>query len=735
MIRTTLDVVWQVGPAADAVAEPERLVPAAIPGAVQLDWARAHGWPSHTIGLEPERYAGLEDRWWAYRCTLPGIPDGSSAPWLILAGVDHACTVRLDGQVIAEHAGLQVPLEVALDGAHAGSQLEVRIHPAPKAPGRSGRFRAHRTTKPAVSYGWDFHPELIPLGLWRPVRIEMRPATYLAEVVVRHRLDAAMEAADLAVGIDVAGAGRVIAELVAPDGRTVWSAERQGSGGLGGRLAQPQLWWPAGHGAQAVYRLIVRLFDAQGRECDRRERPLGFRRVRLEMAPGQWDHPSEFPKSRSRPPMMLTVNGRRIFAKGANVAPLDIFPGAITAAHAAEIVRIAAAAHMNMLRVWGGGPAPLDAFYDACDAAGVMVLQEFPLACADYVDDDAYLKVLHAEARAMVGRLASHPCLAVWCGGNELFNAWSGMTDQSLALRTLNMVTLALDPDTPFLPTLPVEGVGHGHYLFRDPRNGEEVYQVYARATNTALTEFGVPGPADAEVIRSVLLPGEHWPPRLDGAWKLHGGAGAWDVEPSSWLCQVTIERYFGPCSDLDDLVAKGQWLQSAGLTCIFEEARRQRPRCGWALSWCLNEPWPNVANSSLLSWPARPKPALAAVGQALRPTLASARIPRFQWQGGEAFSAELFLLHDAPASAAAGTVEVWLSSGTWRERLLAWEHAALPADRDLAGPTVRCTLPERLGEDLVLELICSDPARSSRYRLATRQFEATAAGPRGLNA
>ena len=88
-----------------------------------------------------------------------------------------------------------------------------------------------------------------------------------------------------------------------------------------------------------------------------------------------------------------------------------------------------------------------------CDELGIMVWQEFPLACNNYVATPHYLQVLEQEATAIVKKIRRHPCHVLWCGGNELFNDWSGMTDQSLALRLLNKICYENDMEKPFIMT------------------------------------------------------------------------------------------------------------------------------------------------------------------------------------------------------------------------------------------------------------------------------------------
>ncbi len=286
---------------------------------------------------------------------------------------------------------------------------------------------------------------------------------------------------------------------------------------------------------------------------------------------------------------------------------------------------------MNLIRCWGGAIVPPEEFHDACDELGLMVWQDFPLGCNRYEGAPAYLAVLDQESKSIIRRLRAHPSLALWCGGNELFNSWSGMTDQDLAIRLLNRNCYDLDPERPFLSTAPVAGMAHGHYVFRDAR-GDEVFQIMARSSATAYTEFGCPAPADAEILRETLPDDELFPPRPDTSWESHHAFKAW--APNSHLLLDVIEDYFGPSETLEQLVERGQLLQAEGLKCLFEEARRQKPRASMALNWCFSEPWPAAANLSVVGWPDRPKPSLAAVGQSSR-SARSRRFPSGACSGG----------------------------------------------------------------------------------------------------
>jgi beta-mannosidase len=266
--------------------------------------------------------------------------------------------------------------------------------------------------------------------------------------------------------------------------------------------------------------------------------------------------------------------------------------------------------------------------------------------------------------------------------------------------------------------------MGHGDYRFRDEK-GREVYEIFQKAANSAYSEFGCPGPSPADYLRTFIPEAELWPPRPGTSWQTHHAFGAWEADPSSWLFTATREHYFGPASSLEEMVARGDWLQGAGYQSIFEEARRQKPRCSMALNWCFNEPWPTAAGNSIVNWPARPRPAYLAVRAACRPVLASARLAKFQWSAGEAFSAEIWILNDSPRQVPAGEVEVTLVAGKSETRLLLWAHPAVPAGRNLAGPAARAVLPASDTGEFAL-VLKAGPANAwgSAYRLSLLSAE-----------
>lgn len=291
------------------------------------------------------------------------------------------------------------------------------------------------------------------------------------------------------------------------------------------------------------------------------------------------------------------------------------------------------------------------------------------------------------------------------------------MTDQSLALRLLNSQCLKLDPQTPYINTSPLTGMGHGHYVFRDMRSGQEVYTTMNQANNTAYTEFGMPSPSSVEILKTIIPEKELWPPAPGTSWESHHAFNAW--EGSTWLMPEMIEDYFGKAENLEELVANGQLLQCEGYKAIYEESRRQKPYCSMALNWCFNEPWPTAANNSLINWPNITKPAFYAVQNSCKPVISSAQITKLTWTEGEIFSSNIWMLSDLFEALPAGKMTVKIVAAKNEVVLLNWDYNNLEPNTNLAGPSASLKLPHWDTDrfKLVLE-VEGHPEYNSEYLL-----------------
>jgi beta-mannosidase len=249
---------------------------------------------------------------------------------------------------------------------------------------------------------------------------------------------------------------------------------------------------------------------------------------------------------------------------------------------------------------------------------------------------------------------------------------------------------------------------------------GQEAWNIFQTSNCTAYTEFGCASPASVEVLESIIPKDELFPPRRGTAWESHHAFAVWQEE--SHLYQGMIEQYFGPSKTLAELVENGQLLQAECYKGLFEEVRRQKPHASMALNWCLNEPWPTAANNSVISWPCKPKPALAAIGEALRPVLASARIRAQLWHEGEAFDPELWALSDSPHTTPGATISAYIRLGDKDTHLLDCTFPELAPNTNARGPKLHFVLPRAEVDRFQLQLrVAGRPELDSTYTLAYR--------------
>ena len=232
------------------------------------------------------------------------------------------------------------------------------------------------------------------------------------------------------------------------------------------------------------------------------------------------------------------------------------------------------------------------------------------------------------------------------------------------------------------------------------------------------------------DALKKIIPPEELSEIRETPSWRLHHAMKAW--MPQSHACLETLIMYFGKDATVEERIAQSDWLQTEGLKAIYEEARKQYPRCSAALNWCYNEPWITAANCSIIRYPAIPKPGYYAVKESLRPVLFSARIPKFDWKARERFTAGIWLLNDSNETVC-GSVEVILKIGDKEISLLKWENVETEARVNIEGASVCCILPSVDSDCMTLILRAEDESMSSEYKL---QYKNTPLPPpsKGMN-
>ena len=258
---------------------------------------------------------------------------------------------------------------------------------------------------------------------------------------------------------------------------------------------------------------------ATGRLLDRLTKRIGLRTLRLDRHADEWGESFQF-----------VVNGVPFFAKGANWIPADTFAPRVTRDDYARLLRDTADANMNMLRVWGGGIYEDDVFYDLCDELGITVWQDFMFACSTYpAFDDAFLANVRAEAEDNVRRLRHHPCLALWCGNNELEQGlvgeeWIDGTDELGGLfppvrpACCPRWCATLDPERDYWPCSPHSPHGdrddHSNPQWGDAHlwdvwHGKKPFEWYRTCEHRFASEFGFQSFPEPKTVYAYTAPAD----------------------------------------------------------------------------------------------------------------------------------------------------------------------------------------------------------------------------------
>ncbi len=705
-------------------------VSATVPCEIQLAYAAAKAYAPYTYGLNFRQFDWMEQEYFRYETVLDFTAADGQRVYLTLESVDYRYTVMLGGSPVAEDEGIFTPVRLDVT-AYAGKPtlLQVILHPVPCHPGeKPGRSQARYCCKPPSSYGWDWHPRLIPRGILGPVTLDIVSPGDPLSTEVCYTLSEDLACALICFEAEICPTEKTqyILFLTDPEGKTVLSNCFETGGDALSRqlsLPRPRLWYPRSYGDQPIYILTLQNC-ATGIALSRK---IGFRRCKLVRNTDDIARfEANFPKTSLPAPATVEINGVTVFAKGSNWVNAEIFPTLITDDRLTELLQLAYDANMNMLRLWGGQYINREYFYDLCDHFGIMVWQEFMLSCNNYPDDARYLSVLEKEAFGIIRRLRTHPCLTLWAGGNELFNSWSGMTSQSHALRLLDKLCYELDRDTPFNMTSPVQGMAHGSYVKTYPTEDggtEEFLQVLKRTDYNTYTEFGCNGGAEPAYIKQFIMSEKDYEdcrPENE-VWREHHAFGAWG--DGRWLGTDEIAFYFGGWQNTDDLMEKTLYLQAMTYQTMFEEMRRHWPRCSMAINWDFNEPWPCAAGNSLVNWPSRPKEALSVVGRALRPTLVSLCCDKNRWLTGETVNGSVWVLNDAPTATNPLTVQVVLRTNGVETPLAECAVPGCKARQNAPGSGFQLPVTADLPERFWILLRCADhPEWDSGYRFVHRK-------------
>jgi beta-mannosidase len=462
------------------------------------------------------------------------------------------------------------------------------------------------TRKAQFHYGWDWGPRFVGCGIGKAPEIVAWDELLIENIFVTTQSiekEKAKMVARIRYRSDFAGPVTLVAQL----GKRKTVEDRKLEVGvhedsISWDVPDPQLWWCRGLGEPHLYdfSISVKRDVAVIEKADVR---TGIRTVELVT---QKDEAGER--------FYFKLNGVPVFAKGANYIPQDIFQDRVTPAHYKNLLDDAAAANMNMLRVWGGGIYEDDLFYQLCDARGILVWQDFMYACAMYPGGGKFLKNSALEAFEQIERLRQHPCIALWCGNNENNEAWH-MWGWQMQFNEGQRNQLWRDYQILFndlLPTYVANYGGGAPYWESSPRYGrrnpksntegdshywgvwidEEPIDAYNKKVPRFMSEFGFQSFPEWRTVQSFTLPEDR---ELDTKVMLTHQK----FPRGNSLLAEYQKRDFRPTQTFEDFAYVSQIMQAEAIRTGIEAHRRNKPYCMGSLYWQLNDVWPVASWSS----------------------------------------------------------------------------------------------------------------------------------------
>ena len=535
---------------------------------------------------------------------------------LCFDGIDTLAEIFLDGQCLGRTDNMHRRWRFDVTGLPAGEHtLSVLL----RSPLRYiAQKQAERpmwgvsSTVPGFPYlrkahymfGWDWGPVLPDMGLWREVRLELWQEGRISGVQYTqvHGEDRVTLTA-APVWEEPAPGQTWDITVLGPDGELVMDkAGLTPQETVTETIAEPRLWWPNGLGEHPLYLVTVTVRTADGNESQTLRERIGLRTITIRQEKDEWGES-----------FCLHVNGRDVFAMGANWIPTDALLPRCTPEKTQALLQACVDANFNMVRVWGGGFYPGEDFYDFCDENGLVVWQDFMFACANYRLTPEFWETTEAELRDNICRLRHHASLGLGCGTNEIetaFETW-GLPDDPAAradyleqfAHRMPELVCELDPQRFYWRSSPSayggcvdtssNHAGDMHYW--EIWHSFKPFTAFRELSYRFCSEYGFESVPSPKTMRTVCDPAQRDLNLMSPVMEAHQKCEQGNEKLMYYLAQLV--RYPESCEELSYL---SQLMQAECIRSNVEHMRRHRGRCMGSLYWQLGDTNPVISWSSI---------------------------------------------------------------------------------------------------------------------------------------
>jgi beta-mannosidase len=608
-------------------ADLEEWLPARVPGGVHTDLLDQGRIPDPFIADNEKRVQWVAESNWVYRRSFSCTPELFTEEKILLVcdGLDTLATIAVNGHELGHTDNMfrryewEIKSFLNIDGAN---EITVTFFSPVKYTAEKQKIRSlpgvlqaipggPHLRKAPCQFGWDWGPQLPPIGIWKEIRLEGYTEARISNINLQQIHDYGNVTVIVRVSVQrwVENPMTLGVRITTPKGE-IFEKEAaipiQCEGEVNIPIPNPDLWWPNGYGGQPLYQVDISLVrdDPTNRGMlDQHRYQIGLRTIELRQKQDEWGRSFAF-----------DVNGIEVLCKGSNWIPADSFPSRITDEHLKFLIRSAAETHQNMLRVWGGGFYEEDRFYDLCDRYGILVWQEFIFSCSIYpLDDPDFIENVHLEVVENIRRLRHRASLALWCGNNEMEWGWVDwnwnrpeLQDLKAAYNQFFHHTLpewchTEDPDHSYWPSSPSSNTpfvdpngqrqGDSHYW--DVWHGRKPFSSYRDQYPRFMSEFGFQALPPLATIRTYAD---------EADWNMTAyimEQHQKNASGNSLMVGQMLDTFRLP-KDFISMVYLSMSLQAEGIRYGVEHWRRHPQRVAGILYWQLNDCWPVASWSSL---------------------------------------------------------------------------------------------------------------------------------------
>lgn len=592
------------------------------------------------------QYEWIENCNFTYFCRFNA--DCSKRAVLTFEGLDTYCSIVLNGEQIGEADDMFIPYSFDVTGKLKTNDnlLEVKfrspIKEVENRPLYKAAFTQERinTRRMQCTYGWDWVDRFVTCGIYRPVflnygsDIHVESAYLLTENIDCYSAQIYME---LEMANYTQG-GLAEIEIIAPDEKTVCHTSvfvKEPKLVRRFDIENPQLWYPLGYGEHPLYTLRVTVNDNVFTET------FGIRTLKiLQVIDSEESEYFRKSKALQQTPFgkmvdqnkefrgfQVIVNGKKILCHGANWVPSEPFPSAETREKFEHLIDLAKQMHVNILRVWGGGVFEDRYFYDLCDRSGILVLQDFLMACGTYPEEEEwFLERLRQESLFAVKYLRNHPSLAWWQGDNE--NATEGndtlenYCGRTAALHSIAPAIYKFDHGRPFLASSPYGGDMYASLTSGTTHNTNYVGEMYEYFCNEDCLDykeffsdftarFISEEPTFGAVSRRSALRFMTEEDIFDPEQTIlrhHTKNNPELIETVFDSITTFALKVLGQATDAEDRYFKYKYIQYEWVRLSFENLRKNIGYCNGLIFWMFDDCWPAALGWSFVDYYGIPK-------------------------------------------------------------------------------------------------------------------------------